>query len=71
MLKKAGIKLILFYQGFIRPYLACSCRFFPSCSDYTMQAIDKYGFVKGSLKGIKRLMSCHPFSRKTGFDPLI
>jgi hypothetical protein len=71
MLKKAGIKFILFYQGYIRLFLPCSCRFFPSCSDYTLQAIEKYGFIKGLTKGIKRLILCHPFSGKSGFDPLI
>ncbi len=45
------------------------CRFEPSCSNYTYQAIDKYGVLKGGLIGLKRIVRCHPFS-KGGYDPL-
>jgi putative membrane protein insertion efficiency factor len=52
-----GIRL---YQRFISPFLRKSCRFYPSCSDYTHQAISKYG-KRGLYKAIKRILSCHPF----------
>lgn len=45
------------------------CRFIPSCSEYTYQAIDKYGIMRGSYLGLKRIIKCNPFS-KGGFDPL-
>jgi len=44
------------------------CRFYPSCSEYTKDAIEKYGLLAGSFKGIKRILKCHPFS-KGGYDP--
>ena len=45
------------------------CRFTPTCSEYTVQAIDKYGFIKGSLMSVKRLGKCHPFGGR-GYDPV-
>ena len=44
------------------------CKFFPTCSDYTYQAIKKYGLLKGAIKGFKRIIRCHPFN-KGGYDP--
>ncbi|MBU2461587.1 membrane protein insertion efficiency factor YidD [bacterium] len=65
-------KLLLFgirlYQKLISPFLGKACRFYPSCSEYTYAAISKYG-KKGLYKGIKRLLSCHPF-HPGGIDPL-
>jgi hypothetical protein len=58
------------YQVFFRWALPASCRFTPSCSEYTKEAIERYGFLKGILKGAKRISSCHPFSGKAGYDPL-
>lgn len=46
-----------------------ACRFTPSCSQYTIEAIEKYGFLKGGIMGARRLLRCHPFS-KGGFDPV-
>lgn len=45
------------------------CKFYPTCSEYTKQAIEKYGLLKGTLLGIKRILKCNPFS-KGGYDPL-
>lgn len=60
---------IRLYQRFISPYLPPSCRFTPTCSEYTLQAILKYGFIKGTWMGMKRLGRCHPF-HKGGYDPV-
>lgn len=60
------------YQKFISPVfqsLGIHCKFYPSCSEYMKQAIEKYGCRKGIYKGIKRLLRCHPFA-KGGYDPL-
>ena len=67
--RKVVIFLIKLYQRFISPMLGNNCRFVPSCSEYTRQAVDKYGIIKGSFKAIKRILRCHPFS-DGGYDPL-
>lgn len=69
MIKKLCIKLIEFYQKAISPWLGHNCKYYPTCSEYTKQAIEKYGAVKGTIKGIKRILRCNPFS-KGGYDPL-
>lgn len=61
--------LIRGYQRFISPVLPPSCRFTPSCSQYTLEAVDRYGVVKGSWLGARRLVRCHPFN-PGGFDPV-
>ncbi len=61
MLRKAGILAISIYQFTLSPILGGQCRFYPSCSSYTKQAIEKYGFRKGLRLGLKRLLKCHPF----------
>ena len=68
-MRKIPILLIKFYQKAISPFLGRRCRFYPTCSEYTKQAIIKYGSVKGSFLGIKRILKCNPFS-KGGYDPL-
>lgn len=68
-MKKRLIKLIEKYQKYISPILGNNCKYYPSCSEYTKQAIDKYGAIKGSFYGIKRICRCNPFS-KGGYDPL-
>ena len=55
------LKIIRFYQIFISPNLGKNCRFYPSCSEYTYQAIKRYGAIVGSWKGIKRILRCHPW----------
>lgn len=72
MIKKLLINLIKFYKKFISPfleYLGIHCKYEPSCSEYTKQAIEKYGAIKGVFLGIKRILRCNPFS-KGGYDPL-
>ncbi len=68
-MKKILIVLIEFYQKVISPYLPRNCRFYPTCSQYAKEAIDKYGPLKGSCLAIKRLSRCHPFN-PGGYDPL-
>jgi putative membrane protein insertion efficiency factor len=68
-MSKIIISLIIFYQKFISPLKPASCRFYPSCSDYTIQAIQKHGFYKGAFLAIKRILKCHPF-HEGGYDPV-
>ena len=71
-MKNIFIFLIENYQKHISLFLeskGIKCKFYPSCSEYTKQAIIKYGAFKGSLLGIKRILKCNPFS-KGGYDPL-
>ncbi|MFH0827097.1 MAG: membrane protein insertion efficiency factor YidD [Candidatus Omnitrophota bacterium] len=70
MLSQIVIKLIRGYQLFWRNLRLRSCRFTPSCSDYAMQAITQYGLLRGSLKAGMRILSCHPFSGRSGYDPV-
>ena len=78
MLKNFILKLIRFYQktaifhtAILRQLFLTDkvCRFTPTCSEYTFQAVEKYGVVKGLFLGLKRIIRCHPFS-KGGYDPL-
>ena len=61
------IGLITFYKRFISPLTPISCRFYPSCSEYAILAIKKYGPLKGLVKAVWRIMRCNPFS-KGGID---
>ena len=67
--KSVGIALIKVYRRFVSPMLPSACRFTPSCSLYTLQAIEKYGLLKGGFMGARRLVRCHPFS-EGGYDPV-
>ena len=71
-MKKLLIWLICLYQKHISKWLSSKnikCKFYPTCSEYTKQAIEKYGGIKGVALGIKRIIKCNPFS-KGGYDPL-
>ena len=61
--------LIRFYRYAISPLLGRRCRFYPSCSEYTAEAVEKYGALKGAKLGLKRLSRCHPWNTG-GFDPV-
>ena len=67
--KKYLIHFIKIYQRFISPLTGPTCRFTPTCSQYTIEAIEKYGAAKGVFLGIKRILRCNPFS-KGGEDPV-
>ncbi len=65
--KSAVLGIINFYKGFISPVLGSNCRFYPSCSSYAHQAVEKYGTLKGLQKGFLRILKCNPFN-KGGID---
>jgi putative membrane protein insertion efficiency factor len=68
-MKIIALYFIRFYQFCISPLFLPSCRFYPTCSEYSFQAIKKYGFIKGLFLALLRLSKCHPF-HKGGFDPV-
>lgn len=68
-LKKALVGLVRGYKYLISPLLPPSCRFYPTCSTYTIEAIEKYGALRGTLLGLRRILRCHPFCRG-GYDPV-
>ena len=63
------ILLVRFYQKFISPYKPSCCRFTPTCSQYALEALRKYGPLKGSWLAFKRIIRCHPWGG-SGYDPL-
>ena len=63
------IKFIKIYKYLISPLIGPSCRYLPTCSEYTIEALKTYGFFKGLLLSFKRIMSCHPWGNG-GFDPV-
>ena len=65
------IVIIKIYRMFISPYLAPSCRYLPTCSEYAIECLKTYGLIKGFYKATKRILSCHPFSKRNGFDPVV
>ena len=69
MLKKLAVTLIKLYQKIISPLLGANCRFYPTCSQYALEAIEKYGFFKGGWMALRRILRCHPF-HPGGYDPV-
>ncbi len=68
-MKAVALALIRFYKRFISPLLPPSCRFQPTCSVYTYEAIERYGVIRGGWLGIKRISRCHPLN-PGGYDPV-
>jgi putative membrane protein insertion efficiency factor len=64
-----ALLLIRFYKKAISPFLPSSCRFYPTCSEYTYQAIEKYGVLRGGWLGARRIARCNPFN-PGGIDPV-
>ncbi len=67
--RRAAIGLVVFYRRYISAMTRPSCRFYPTCSSYMIEAIQRYGLLAGGWKGLKRLLRCHPFC-KGGYDPV-
>ncbi|MFA6320258.1 MAG: membrane protein insertion efficiency factor YidD [Candidatus Omnitrophota bacterium] len=68
-MKKVVIFLLNFYRKYLSPLKLQCCRFYPTCSQYTVESVEKYGVLRGLLKGAKRILRCHPFA-KGGYDPV-
>ena len=63
------IKFIEIYKYLISPFIGPSCRYLPTCSEYSIEALKTYGLSKGLMLSLKRIMSCHPWGN-SGFDPV-
>jgi hypothetical protein len=62
------VQLVILYRGTLGQFLGGQCRFTPSCSQYAIDAINKYGAVRGSWKAMRRMLRCHPWGGR-GYDP--
>lgn len=69
-MKKIVLFLIEFYRYGISPFINSRCKFTPTCSLYALIAIEKYGVIKGGYMSIRRILRCHPFNKKSGYDPV-
>ena len=69
-MKRAFLRLIRFYQASVSPLFPPRCRFIPSCSQYALEAVEKYGAVKGGWLAVKRFSRCHPFHKGGWYDPV-
>jgi putative membrane protein insertion efficiency factor len=68
-LKLVFTSLLRFYKAAVSPLLPPACRFVPTCSEYALEAIERYGALRGGWMGLRRLLRCHPF-HPGGFDPV-
>lgn len=68
-MKKLILKMIRFYQKYISPMSPPTCRFYPTCSQYAIEAVEEHGAIKGSYLATRRILKCHPF-HEGGFDPV-
>lgn len=68
-MKQILIALVKFYRVAVSPYRPACCRFYPTCSQYALEAIDKYGALKGGYLALRRILRCNPF-HKGGYDPV-
>jgi putative membrane protein insertion efficiency factor len=67
--KRAVLVVLRFYKGQISPALPPACRYTPTCSEYAIEAVERYGALRGSLLAARRVLSCNPFARG-GYDPV-
>jgi len=67
---RVALLALRFYKAYLSILFAGSCRFEPTCSRYAYEAIERFGVARGVWLGLKRLLRCHPFSRKFGYDPV-
>lgn len=70
LLARVGLMALRFYQAYLSVLFAGQCRFVPSCSQYSYEAVERFGLARGSWLTLKRLLRCHPFSGKFGYDPV-
>lgn len=68
-MKGLAIMAVKIYRTVISPIIPARCIYYPTCSEYSLQALERYGFIKGTYKSIKRIFRCHPFN-SGGYDPL-
>ncbi|MFQ5669275.1 MAG: membrane protein insertion efficiency factor YidD [Acidobacteriota bacterium] len=68
--QRGAIGALRAYKALLSPWLPPACRFYPTCSEYGVLAVGRYGFLHGGFLVLRRLLRCHPFSRG-GFDPLV
>jgi hypothetical protein len=68
-MKYLVLDFLRLYKTFLSPFFPPACRFTPTCSEYAMQAVEKYGAIRGTWLGAKRILRCQPFC-KGGFDPV-
>ncbi|HVM92847.1 MAG TPA: membrane protein insertion efficiency factor YidD [Terriglobales bacterium] len=69
-MKAVALAMLRMYKRWVSPSLAPSCRYVPTCSEYAMEAIERYGVVRGSAMGAWRILRCHPLV-KGGYDPVV
>jgi hypothetical protein len=69
MLKRLLITVLVGYQKYLSPFLGSACRFYPTCSQYSKQSLEKYGVLRGIALTCARLLKCHPF-HPGGYDPV-
>lgn len=69
MIRKLFLLIITFYRRFLSPLKPPCCRFYPTCSAYAFEAIEKYGVITGGYMAIRRILRCHPFN-DGGYDPV-
>ncbi len=69
-MKTLLLRLIRFYQRHISPARPPCCRYIPTCSEYALQAIEKYGVLRGGWLAVRRILRCNPFSRHDPYDPV-
>jgi uncharacterized protein len=67
---KAALAALRIYKVYLSAHMPGGCRFDPTCSMYAYQAIERFGVMRGTWLGLKRLLRCHPLSRKFGYDPV-
>ncbi len=67
---RVGLMALRFYQAYLSVLFAGQCRFVPSCSQYSYEAVERFGLARGSWLTLKRLLRCHPFSGRFGYDPV-
>tara|TARA_B100000674_G_scaffold441249_1_gene404766 strand:+ start:102 stop:341 length:240 start_codon:yes stop_codon:yes gene_type:complete len=73
-MKSVLIFIIKTYKNFISPYIGNNCRYLPTCSEYFIDCLNEFGVIKGCIKGIKRILTCHPIKTLGGgggYDPVI